>query len=218
VDADEALVDAVVALEVGELLDEGVSGSLGQVVDVREVVLHRLAGLVEVLVGPELADGLAHRRLTGREGLLLDVPHEPAVVVGHLGRALDRRRAADDGLRLDVLQDRLAGDLAQRLGRQPDLRLVGGIVGPLVAPFPGLVRGSLLGRPARQRVVGDVVVQVHETRVDRAAGLERQRVIEAGGRGRAALLHRGDFLVGTDVERAVIDDGRVVVERHDASE
>src|SRR5215207_5564268 len=66
-------------------------------------------------------------------------------------------------------------------------------------------------RPPRQDVVGDVVVQIDQTGIDAAPGLEPGGGLEAGRRGLGATLDGGDPLVGADVKSPVIDHrpGRV---------
>jgi hypothetical protein len=75
-------------------------------------------GVVLVVgVGAKRERRLVDRAVAGGEGLILDVSNQPAVVgVGHLRRALDRGRAADHRLRLDVLEQRLSGQGAERVG------------------------------------------------------------------------------------------------------
>ena len=108
---------------------------------------------------------LAHPHDARPERLVLDVAHHPALErPPDLRRALDRRHPADDRLALDVLQDRLAVGRAQRVDRQRDRRQVVRVQRPLVARRPRL--RAPRRDPQPEAVVGDVVVQVDEARVD----------------------------------------------------
>ena len=140
-------------------------GPLGEVVDERIPRIQRRLGPSELLRTLQREHRLAHAHPPGAKRLVLDVAHHPALErPPHLRRALDRRHAADDRLRLDVLQHRLAVGLAQRVDRQRDRRQVVAVLGPLVARGPR--RRPARRDPQRQAVVGDVVVQVDQTRVD----------------------------------------------------
>ena len=80
-------------------------------------------------------------------------------------RALDRGRAADQRLDLDVLDQRLRRRLPEH-PRRPRHRAP--VVGRVVLARPAVVMlvGDARRLPQRQRVVGDVVVQVDQARVD----------------------------------------------------
>jgi len=176
--------------------------------------------LARALIARVVAEGkgrLEDRLLLGLEGLELDVTHEPALVGAgaEVRRALYRGHAADHGLRLHVLEQRLARGLAERLGRVSDLRLVAAVVGPLVAGRVGL--GVLPRRPERERVVGDVVVEIDEAGVDRPGRLDAAGSVEAFRRWIAHRLDGVDQLVGADVERAVLDHGSLLVHRDEAA-
>ena len=81
-------------------------------------VLHPLAVLSVLRRVLQRQGGLIDALLPGLKGLVLDVADEPALVgVGHLGRALDGRGAADHGLHLAALEVGRAGQGAERVGR-----------------------------------------------------------------------------------------------------
>ena len=124
------------------------------------------------------------------EGLVLDVADQPALVgVGHLGRALDRGHAADHGLRLHVLEQRLARQRAERVRRVVDQR-PRSWSSRATASAAGVRLGPPRRRPQREAVVGDVVVEVDQARVDDPAGLDAVGVLEPGRRGVPAVAGR----------------------------
>ena len=127
-----------------------------------------------------------YTRLGAGRLLLLDVAHHPAREGARHGRrSLDRRDPTDDRLHLGEAQrGRRRGD-AQRLGRVGHVALVGRRARPLVARAVGAGAPD----PQRQRVVGEVVVQVDEARRDQAAGTDATGVAEAGRRLRRLVLH-----------------------------
>ena len=106
------------------------------------------------------------------ERLELDVAHEPALERAvELRRALDRGDAADERLELDPLEHRLAGDLAERGGGLADVGDVLVLARPLVAARVRRVAAGAIH--SADAVVGQVVVQVDEARVDRPARCRR---------------------------------------------
>src|SRR5690606_5754040 len=138
------------------------------------------------------------------ERLLAPPRHDP----------LPRGGAAHEGLALHVAHDRSRGSLV--LGedlrdREIHLRLVGRVVLPLVpvpvAPFRG---------PHRQRVVGVVVVQVDETRVDGACGVHLEAPAEVV-RYRLSVRQDGADLLTVHEEATRLYDVALAVHGHDAA-
>src|SRR5262249_8448793 len=134
--------------------------------------------------GPHgLVDGLFPRP----ERLILDVPDHPAPEhAPYFRAALDGGYAAHYRLGLDIFQDRLAIGLAERVGRQADRWLVIGVAWPLLprGPWHCAVRRD----PQRQAVVGDVVVQIDQARVDQPVRLYLRCLLKTAGRRVGALL------------------------------
>lgn len=145
---------------------------------------------------PSSANTACRTHATRPERLVLDVSHHPALErAPHLRRALDRRDAPDDRLRLDVLEHCLAVGLAQRVDRQRDRRQAIRVLRPLLALRPRHLAPRRA--PQRQAVVGDVVVQVDETWVDdRVAGLHHVGAVESRRRGIGLRRDRHDQPVG----------------------
>jgi hypothetical protein len=131
-------------------------------------VLHPLPVQAVLLRVLERQRRLVDRLLAGLRRLVLDVAHQPALIgVGQLGRALDRRRAADHRLHLAVFQVCLPRQRPERVRRVRDRPLVVAVLRPVLAVDERL-RGPGR-RPERQHVVDDVAVQVDQARIDRPA-------------------------------------------------
>ena len=122
---------------------------------------------------------------------LLDVAHDPAVEALYSGVAaehdpLARRHTPEQALALDIAdQRRQQRGLALRVPvlthdrhRTADELAVVGVVRPLAAVLEQLWHRA----PQRQRVVAEVVVQLDQAWEERAAGIHRSNVVEAGGR------------------------------------
>ena len=172
--------------------------ALGAVVDEGGALAHLVGPLGQ---GGRLRGqhrGVHEVRVALTEGLVLDVADQPAVPRPVLRRrALDRGGTTDDGLGLDV------GEQLLRAGGDQRVRGPGGPERVRVGPGPGVVvseRGDLRRlRPQRQRVVGEVVVQVHQPGDhQRTADVDDRCAVRSGRAGRGALRDGDDPVVIPD--------------------
>ena len=121
----------------------------------------------------------------------LDVAHDAAVETLHAGIAAEHDALAGG----DTAEQAFALDIADQWSKQRGLALgvavlahdrhrtadelaVVGVVRPLAAVLEQLRHRA----PQRQRVVAEVVVQLDQAGEERAAGLDRRHILEAGGR------------------------------------
>ena len=150
---------------------------------------------------------------------LLDVADDPEVValdpgVAVQGNALRGGRSAEQALHLDVAHHRLgqAGRTSKHLHRPADEPAIDRPRGPPVAV--GIRVGHV---PQAQGVVAEMVVQLDQARVDRAAGGDARGGLEPRGDGCPGFGHCRDR-AATDVHRAAIEHGPGVVDGHHAPE
>ena len=207
---------AVGEVERGEMLAGGRAEALGKVKD--QPV--RLAQPREERLGVAGVDVGDARVGVDEVGFLgrLDVPDVAAVirldpVVAVEGDALRGSDATDEALAFDVADDRLgqADGLAEDGHRPADPLAVVGHDLPLPA-VPVRPRG----RPQRQGVVAQVVVQLDQARVDRASGRDPRGIGEIVGRVLGGGQDASDPIVG-DVHRAVLEHGPGLIDGDDTT-
>ena len=208
---------AVGHLERQEVVARRLVGALAEVQDVAALARDRLekpdgVGRVDV------ADPGAGPAQVGAVGLLdvADVAavQAPRALVGEDLQALAGGGAGHERLAFDVADHGRhelgvgADELHRAADQRPVLRVRS--AAPLVAV------GVLLGHlPQLQGVVGEMVVQLDQSRERGAAETHRGDVLEAVRRRRSGVLHGGDP-ARVDVDGAAGVDGEVVVHRHHA--
>ena len=190
--------------------------ALGDVVDHRPGRARSFGATDSRSVDDVLLQRRGHDQVAaGRELLDVDDPHEPAVDRARgVRRALDHRRAADQRLDLDVLDSASAAACPSTLaGHEIEVPYSG--ASALVGPAVVVLVGDAGRLPQRQRVVGQVRVQVDQARVDQRAGVDPLGGREAGRRRAARRLHGGQAPVVADVDVALVEHGGGRVERDD---
>ncbi len=141
---------------------DGAPLTLGGVVDhhlaVVELVGHSRPPRVSAQLGDVALKRRAHDEvLAARELLVVDDAQQPAVDrPGRKRRPLDRGRAADEGLDLDIFEQRLGSRLAEDPGRPGDRGRVGGRL-RLAGPAVVVDVGDALCPPEGEGVVAKVI-------------------------------------------------------------
>ena len=147
------------------------------------------------------------------EHFLLDVADHPAGERSRQRRrTLDRGRSANHGLDLGIAERRGGCRLAVRSRRVRDVAPVGRRPRPLISRGVRRVAGR---SPQRERVVGEVVVQIDQPRIDRRPRGHPPRVRVAGRCAPSRRLDRLDDSVVVHVHGARAQHAAVIVERDD---